>query len=560
MAHCNSIRSGGDRSVCDTSGYQLRGDVGKTRRSEIEGWMTEHSGVMAGSTALGERLDTFALYRWWRRRVVGSIDHEKIVTRIVDESGLTARYTFMTMMSAGIAVLGLLLSSPAVVIGAMLISPLMNPILGLGFSLTLFDFAEMRRSVLALAVGSLVAIAFSALIVACSPLKAPTAEILARTRPNLFDLLVALFASLAGTFAIIRGRGETIVGVAIATALMPPLSVVGYGLATWNVPVLTGSLALFVTNFLTIALAATVMARYYGFGHTLSDKQSWTQTLVLTLVFIGMAVPLGISLRRIAGETVTATQVRSFLTTAFGANARVTQLDIDFDHKPMIVRSVIIAPRTETRNSKALRAGLIKQLGEPVELKLDQILLDPGAGSLDAQKAELRQASSAAAAEEARVRAIAQSVALVAGVAPEAVTVDRDHRRVTATASLLPGASIETYQVLERRASTAADGWQVIIIPPLSPLPEIAFADNVDTLDNAARNAVLLSAWEAKRWNIPVLAVPGLTDTPRERPNLSQRRAAAVAVLLQAQGVQVAPAPPAGQVFTLSAADQKNGR
>ena len=130
----------------------------------------------------------------------------------------------MTMMSAGIAVLGLLLSSPAVVIGAMLISPLMNPILGLGFSLALFDFAELRRSLSALAIGATAALLFTAFIVLVSPLKAPTAEILARTRPNLFDLLVALFAALAGTFAIIRGRGETIVGVAIATALMPPLA------------------------------------------------------------------------------------------------------------------------------------------------------------------------------------------------------------------------------------------------------------------------------------------------------------------------------------------------
>ncbi|WP_459663371.1 DUF389 domain-containing protein, partial [Novosphingobium sp. 11B] len=109
------------------------------------------------------------------------------------------------------------------VIGAMLISPLMSPILGLGFSLALFDFSEMRRALTALAIGGGAAVLFTALIVALSPLQAPTSEIIARTRPNLFDLAVALFAALAGTFAIIRGRGDTIVGVAIATALMPPL-------------------------------------------------------------------------------------------------------------------------------------------------------------------------------------------------------------------------------------------------------------------------------------------------------------------------------------------------
>ncbi|RYD26559.1 MAG: DUF389 domain-containing protein, partial [Lysobacteraceae bacterium] len=255
-------------------------------------------------------LEALGVYRWWRGDIVGSVDHERVVERIIDDSGWSPRYLFMTMMSAGIAVLGLLLSSPAVVIGAMLISPLMSPILGLGFSLALFDFAEMRRSLTALAIGSAAAVAFTALIVLASPLKAPTAEILARTRPNLFDLLVALFAALAGTFAIIRGRGETIVGVAIATALMPPLAVVGYGMATGNMPVMGGAMALFVTNLLTIALAATVMARFYGFGHHLSHRQGWMQTIVLFLVFVIMGVPLAIALRQIGRETVTATQVR----------------------------------------------------------------------------------------------------------------------------------------------------------------------------------------------------------------------------------------------------------
>jgi uncharacterized hydrophobic protein (TIGR00271 family) len=122
----------------------------------------------------------------------------------------------MIMMSAGIAVIGLLLSSPAVVIGAMLISPLMNPILGFGFALATLDFPQVRRSLTALAEVTVLAVAFTAAIVLVSPLKEATSEILARTRPNLFDLLVALLAALAGGFAIIKGQGGTIVGVAIA--------------------------------------------------------------------------------------------------------------------------------------------------------------------------------------------------------------------------------------------------------------------------------------------------------------------------------------------------------
>ncbi|MEO6365918.1 MAG: DUF389 domain-containing protein, partial [Luteimonas sp.] len=326
-----------------------------------------------------KRWDHLPLYHWWRKSIVGSVEHEKVVARIVEDSGWSPRYAFMTMMSAGIAVLGLLLSSPAVVIGAMLISPLMSPILGLGFSLALFDFAEMRRSLTALTVGSAAAVSFTVLIVMASPLKDTTAEILARTRPSLFDLLVALFAALAGTFAIIRGRGETIVGVAIATALMPPLAVMGYGLATWNMPVLAGSAALFVTNFVTIALSAMILARLYGFGHFLSGRQSWAQTMLLLAVFIGMAVPLGFSLEQIARESLITNQVRNTLAVQFGANARVTQLEIDFDAEPMLIRSVIIAPRAIQENRADLSSKLQQVLGRPLRLQIDQVLLSPGA-------------------------------------------------------------------------------------------------------------------------------------------------------------------------------------
>jgi uncharacterized hydrophobic protein (TIGR00271 family) len=500
-----------------------------------------------------ERIQRFPLYRWWRRSIVGSVEHEGVVARILEESGSSPRYIFMTMMSAGIAVLGLLLSSPAVVIGAMLISPLMSPILGLGFSLALFDFKELRRSISALAAGAIAALLFTAMIVLASPLKAPTAEILARTRPNLFDLLVALFAALAGTLAIIRGRGETIVGVAIATALMPPLAVVGFGLATWNLPILGGALALFITNFVTIALSAMIMARFYGFGHYLSRQQSWTQTVILFLVFIVMAVPLAISLSRIAGEAVTVRQIRSFLSDRFGAQARVTQLDVDFDRAPLTVRSVVIAPRSRAESNAPLQSALSDRLGRPVALRVDQVLLDPGAGSVDAQRAELQQASAEASSENAVAKSIAERVALAAGVSPDAVFIDRDHERITATAVPIPGADLAIYRELERRTTASAPGWDIAIVPPFSPLPEIDFADGVDSLDAGARQSVLLSAWAAKRWNAVALLVPGLPagEIPT-KPVLDQRRALAISGVLHEHGVSTIASASAGRRFRLS--------
>ena len=490
-------------------------------------------------------------YRWWQSHVVGSVDQEQVVARIFDESGWSPRYAFMTMMSAGIAILGLLLSSPAVVIGAMLISPLMNPILGLGFSLALFDFTEMRRALLALVIGAGAALLFSALIVLFSPLKAATPEILSRTRPNLFDLLVALFAALAGTFAIIRGRGETIVGVAIATALMPPIAVVGYGLATWNVPVLEGALALFVTNFVTIALSATIMARYYGFGHSLSSHQSWAQTIMLVIVFVVMAIPLAISLRRIAGEALTVAEVRSFLSGRFGDQSRLTQLDVDFERKPMVVRAVVIAPRDRAIAKPILAAELAKELGRPATLRIDEVLLSPGAETIDRQRVELKLAESAQAAV-AEDDTTAKLVALAAGVAPDAVTIDQDRHRAIVQATVLPGASLATYFALEHRVASATAGWDITIVPPVMPLPTIAFPDGVDALDDAGRQAVRLSAWAARRWNAPGLSVPGLPSAASEKPRLAERRALAIAAILKQEGIATSSAPAEGQKVILS--------
>jgi uncharacterized hydrophobic protein (TIGR00271 family) len=434
------------------------------------------------------RLGRIALYRWWRRSVVGRVDHEAVLARVIEESGWSPRFAFMTMMSAGIAVLGLLLSSPAVVIGAMLISPLMNPILGFGFSLALFDFRELRRSLKALMIGSVAAIAFTALLVLVSPLQAPTAEIVARTRPNLFDLAVALFAALAGTFAIIRGRGDTIVGV-------------------------------------------------------------------LTLVFIVMAIPLGISLNRIGREALATAQTRSLLSDRFGADARVTQLDIDFTARPIVVRAVVITPRRSMQKTRAIQAALAQQLARPVRLNLDQILLGAGADALAAQREELRQAGDATNTAAQHVTDLANSVALITGVAPDAVTIDRDHHRAIAPAAPLPGATVATYRMLERRAAQQSEDWDVAIVPPQGPLPEIVFADGSDTLDADAGDAVATSAWAARRWNVSTLAVPGLpAGAPPANPDLDTRRALAIAAALRQQGVAATPAPAAGRRFALTPA------
>lgn len=435
--------------------------------------------------------------RYWRDAVVGTVDQLGVIERRRAECDISARYLFMTAMSGGIAVLGLLLSSPAVVIGAMLLSPLMDPIMGLGFALAIGDYRWLRQSAKSLAYGSLMAVGLCAVIVFLSPFQEITSEIASRTRPNLFDLFVALFSALAGAYAMIRGRDGTIVGVAIATALMPPLAVVGFGLATFNGTVFWGALLLFVTNFVTIALTTWVMAKIYGFYTTLSDKQTQFQNFVVVAVFIALAVPLAFSLRQIAWEANAKRAVRAELTETFGPAARLSPPEINFDADPITVAAFVWTTELQARADERTEARLERRLGEKIDIQLKQFLVS------DETSAETAQLASAKAQEEAaatdRIDDLAQRLSLAAGVPDTDVVIDSQRRRAMVRAEPLPGASLETYADLERRIAVSEPDWTVELIPPLGRLPQIPVEDGEPDAE-----ALALVAWAAKRMGLPV--------------------------------------------------------
>ena len=170
-------------------------------------------------------------------------------------------YWLEIVFSAGIAAFGLVLNSPAVIIGAMLISPLMGPIMAAGLALAAGDLYLAIKAIANLAASISLAVAFSAFIVWLLPFHSVTNEILARTNPTLLDLGVALFSGLAGSVAVCRfGGGEavtTLPGVAIAVALMPPLCTIGFGLGSGvNTRIMGGGGLLFLTNLVAIVASA----------------------------------------------------------------------------------------------------------------------------------------------------------------------------------------------------------------------------------------------------------------------------------------------------------------
>lgn len=239
---------------------------------------------------MGEKIDKFLSWFNFRSELEDyDVIHENI------EKGIVFKGTnlWVLMFAIVVASVGLNMNSTAVIIGAMLISPLMGPINGMGYGLATYDFVLFRRSVknFSFAVG--VSLVTSALYFALTPINEAHSELLARTSPTIYDVIIALFGGLAGIVAMSsRVKGNVIPGVAIATALMPPICTAGYGLATFQFNFFFGALYLFTINSVFIAFAALMVCQYLKFplrsivdpARKKSVNRSLTAIILLTLV------------------------------------------------------------------------------------------------------------------------------------------------------------------------------------------------------------------------------------------------------------------------------------
>lgn len=186
-----------------------------------------------------------------------------IIDNVKDDADISSARVWTLMCAIGLASVGLNINSVPVVIGAMLISPLMGPIVSMGLALAIYDWGLLRRSARNLFILTAVSIIVSALYFLLSPITIAQSELLARTNPTIFDVLIAIFGGVAGFIGISRAKhGNIIPGVAIATALIPPLCTVGYGIGTWQPVFIFGALYLFVINCIFICLSSLIVAKY----------------------------------------------------------------------------------------------------------------------------------------------------------------------------------------------------------------------------------------------------------------------------------------------------------
>lgn len=193
----------------------------------------------------------------------GSDEKRDIIENVKDDGDVSSARFWILVFAIGACSVGLNINSIPVIIGAMLISPLMGPIVSMGLALSIYDWGLMRRSFRNLLTLTAISIIISSIYFALSPISNAQSELLARIQPTIFDVLIAVFGGMAGFIGISRARQNNVIpGVAIATALMPPLCTVGYGIGTWQPQFIFGAFYLYLINSIFICLSALVVAKY----------------------------------------------------------------------------------------------------------------------------------------------------------------------------------------------------------------------------------------------------------------------------------------------------------
>ncbi|MFQ5460106.1 MAG: DUF389 domain-containing protein [Anaerolineae bacterium] len=315
---------------------------------------------------------------------LGAAERATVEAQISEGSRPDADFYVMIALASAIASFGLLMSSAAVIIGAMLVAPLLSAMVALGLGVVEGQMDLIRRAAGAVARGSLLAVAVGALVGLAGPGTSLGAEILARAQPNLFDLGVALAAGAAGAYAISRRDvQESMAGVAIAAAVIPPLSTLGIGLSAGSGEVALGALLLFLTNVVAIALAAGVTFLLLGFG-PMPEEHRERQVLRRGLQSVGvLAAAVALVLGSLTWRLAAQEHLRQDVTAAVAGEmealgGHLRDLQYTQAGQRLVVEAAAEVPGDEADVLAAAGTGdledkLGRDLGRPVELHLTLI-------------------------------------------------------------------------------------------------------------------------------------------------------------------------------------------
>lgn len=306
---------------------------------------------------------------------------ETIISHLKEESKANNGYFLLIILSIIITTLGLVLNSPAVIIGGMIVSPLLYPIIAIGAAIVTGDNKLIKRSLILVVRSSAVTIAAAVLITLVSPLKEQTHEILTRTSPTLIDLIIALASGAAGAYAVtIRQRFAALMGVAVSAALVPPLAITGFGLSTTSYDLVFGSFLLYTANLIAVIVATIVVFYLLGFGpgRTIEKKTEATRDfaislLVLIVVMVILSGFLLSTIFTVQRQNMIEGEIRTFLKVYSDTTLiELTEKDIPGE---ILIKATIQSPSQFTQKAVSL---LDQRLEDRLDKKVNlQILIIP---------------------------------------------------------------------------------------------------------------------------------------------------------------------------------------
>jgi len=277
-----------------------------------------------------------------------------------------------------VASVGLNMNSTAVVIGAMLISPLMGPIIGIGLGVGIYDFDLIKKSAWNLLIAVFISVLTSTVYFWLTPLKEAQSELLGRTLPTIWDVLIAFFGGLAGIVAYTRKEKSNVIpGVAIATALMPPLCTAGFGLATGNLYYFIGAFYLFFINSVFIATATIIIVRYLKIPHkewvdATQQAKMRNYVIILTVLTLIPSVYLAYD---IVGRSIYNRNATKFIEEQFESDKTII-VEKRISPKEKKIELFIIGEKIDSTQLKVIRSKLAKYTLFDTELSIRQD--DPG--------------------------------------------------------------------------------------------------------------------------------------------------------------------------------------
>ena len=283
-------------------------------------------------------------------------DDATISKRVIGGAKIKGPALVTLILSIFIASIGLNMNSTAVVIGAMLISPLMGPILATGFGFATLNFTVVKSGILRLSLQITIAVLASALYFYISPVQTVTSELLARTEPNIFDVFIAIFGGLAGIIGQTRKTLDNVIpGVAIATALMPPLCTAGYGLANGNWQYFIGAGYLFFINAFFIFFAAFIVLKgvYSLPFHKQAEEVNRRNQLIFLVIGLIMAIPSIYAGYDMTIKYSESNHMEQFIKNDINQEGRRQVIDYSLDQTNKLVDIVVIgAPVTSEERAQ----------------------------------------------------------------------------------------------------------------------------------------------------------------------------------------------------------------